>query len=113
MPLANPLEGGCICGKLRYHVSDLPLVVPRLPLQQLQAQERRRVLAFNADASEGFRKTLERNDYLRRTWWKRGNASAARVSELLDFEPIPNCWRIPRSSMYGRARAIHRPLSLP
>jgi hypothetical protein len=27
MPLANSLEGGCICGKLRYHVSDLPLVM--------------------------------------------------------------------------------------
>jgi hypothetical protein len=27
MPLAKSLEGGCICGQLRYHVSDLPLVV--------------------------------------------------------------------------------------
>ncbi len=27
MPLMKPLEGGCICGTLRYRVSDLPLSV--------------------------------------------------------------------------------------
>ena len=27
MPLPLPLEGGCICGKVRYRVSDMPLAV--------------------------------------------------------------------------------------
>jgi hypothetical protein len=103
MPLANSLEGGCICGQLRYHVSDLPLVVLACHCNNCKHRSGAAFSLSMLTLQKDFEKTLGRNDYLRLARWKRGNASAARVSELLD----PNPYRIAGASRGHQCTAGH------